>query len=46
MKGKLKYLVIAVIVGSLMTVLWYFNKANSSEIIDYETEKPFYTSIV
>ena len=29
-----------------MTVLWYFNKANSSEIIDYETEKPFYTSIV
>ena len=46
MKGKLKYLVIAIIIGSLMAVLWYFKTANSSEIIDYETETPFYTSIV
>ena len=46
MKKTLKIVVIVVICLSLLWVLKYFNDANSSEIIDYETEKPFYTSIV
>jgi HlyD family secretion protein len=46
MKKTLKIVVIVGICLSLLWVLKYFNDANSSEIIDYETEKPFYTSIV
>ena len=46
MKKTLKIVVIVGICLSLLWVLKYFNDANSSEIIDYETEKPFYTSIL
>ena len=46
MKKTLKIVVIVGIVLSLIIVLKYFKDANSSEIIDYETENPFYTSIV
>ena len=45
MKKALKYFVIVVIVVSLLSVLNYFRKANSSSIIDYKTELPVYTSI-
>jgi len=46
MKKILKIVVIVGIAVSLLFVLKYFKDANASEIIDYETEKPFYTSIV
>ena len=46
MKKTLKIVVIVGVVLSLLWVLKYFKDANASEIIDYETEKPFYTSIV
>ena len=46
MKKTLKIVVIVGILLSLLFVLKYFRDANASEIIDYETEKPFYTSIV
>ncbi len=46
MKKTLRIVVIVGIVLSLIIVLKYFKDANSSEIIDYETENPFYTSIV
>ena len=46
MKKTLRIVVIVGIVFSLIIVLKYFKDANSSEIIDYETENPFYTSIV
>lgn len=45
MKKILKIVVIVGIAVSLLFVLKYFKDANASEIIDYETEKPFYTSI-
>ena len=45
MKKALKYIVIIAIVVSLLSVLNYFRKANSSSIIDYKTELPVYTSI-
>ena len=46
MKNQIKYIVIFLIIGSLLYVLNYFKQANSASIIDYETEQPFYTSIV
>ena len=46
MKKTLKIVVIVGVVLSLLWVLKYFKDDNASEIIDYETEKPFYTSIV
>ena len=46
MKKTLRIVVIVGIVLSLIIVLKYFKDANSSEIIDYETETPFYTAIV
>ena len=46
MKKTLKIVVIIGILLSLLFVLKYFRDANASEIIDYETERPFYTSIV
>lgn len=46
MKKILKIVVIVGIAVSLLFVLKYFKDANASEIIDYETERPFYTSIV
>ena len=46
MKKILKIVVIVGIAVSLLFVLKYFKDANASEIIDYETEKPFYTPIV
>ncbi len=46
MKKIIKIVVIIGILLSLLFVLKYFKDANASEIIDYETEKPFYTSIV
>ena len=46
MKNQIKYIVIFLIIGSLLYVLNYFKEANSASIIDYETEQPFYTSIV
>ena len=46
MKNQAKYILIILLVGSLLYVLNYFRQANSASIIDYETEQPFYTSIV
>ena len=46
MKKTLKIVVIIGVLLSLLFVLKYFRDANASEIIDYETERPFYTSIV
>ena len=46
MKNQAKYILIILLVGSLLYVLNYFREANSASIIDYETEQPFYTSIV
>lgn len=46
MKKIIKIVVIVGTAVSLLFVLKYFKDANASDIIDYETESPFYTSIV
>ena len=46
MKNSIKYILIILVVFSLLFVLKYFNDSNTSSIIDYKTEQPFYTSIV
>ena len=45
MKNSVKYIIVILVVISLLGVLKYFSDANSSSIIDYDTDKPFYTSI-
>ena len=45
MKNSVKYIIIILVVISLLGVLKYFSDANSSSIIDYNTDQPFYTSI-
>ena len=45
MKNSVKYIIIILVVISLLGVLKYFSDANSSSIIDYDTDQPFYTSI-
>ena len=46
MKKIIKIVVIVGTAVSLLFVLKYFKDANASDIMDYETESPFYTSIV
>ena len=46
MKKIIKIVVIVGTAVSLLFVLKYFKDANASDIKDYETESPFYTSIV
>ena len=45
MKNSVKYIIVILVVISLLGVLKYFSDANSSSIIDYNTDQPFYTSI-
>ena len=45
MKNSVKYIIVILVVISLLGVLKYFSDANSSSIIDYDTDQPFYTSI-
>ena len=45
MKNLVKYIIVTLVVISLLGVLKYFSDANSSSIIDYDTDQPFYTSI-
>ena len=45
MKNSVKYIIVILVVISLIGVLKYFSDANSSSIIDYNTDQPFYTSI-
>ena len=45
MKRIIKFLIASIVVILFCFVLYYFYNANTSSIIDYETEQPFYTSI-
>ena len=45
MKRIIKFLIASIVVILFCSVLYYFYNANTSSIIDYETEQPFYTSI-
>ena len=45
MKNLVKYIIVTLVVISLLGVLKYFSDANSSSIIDYDTDQPFFTSI-
>ena len=45
MKKSIKIILAILIIALLVIVLMYFKTSNSKEVVDYEVEKPFYTSI-
>jgi HlyD family secretion protein len=46
MKKAVKIIIGIVLVILLLMVLKYFKDSNSAEIVDYQTEQPYYTSIM